>query len=114
SKNLIFDNGSGGIAVTSGANNGIPAPTVVQDERTVTITTLPGAIVEIYSDDSGQGRFFEARITATNGTVTLTRTWKGAQVNATATDANGNSSGFAFNRGMLYGTNFVRLPLIRL
>jgi parallel beta-helix repeat protein len=112
-KNLIFENGSGGIAVTSGANNGIPAPTVAQDERTVTITTLPGSTVEIYSDDSGQGRFFEARITATTGTISMTRTWKGAKVNATATDANGNSSAFAFNRGMLYGTNFIRIPLIR-
>ncbi|MEO7910923.1 MAG: right-handed parallel beta-helix repeat-containing protein, partial [Roseiflexaceae bacterium] len=113
SKNLVYDNLIGGIVLTSGANNGTPAPTVDQDGKTVTITTQPGAMVEIYSDDSGQGRFFEARIKATSDTITLTRSWKGAKVNATATDTEGNSSGFAFNRGMFTGSYFISIPLIR-
>jgi len=113
SKNLVYDNLLGGIVISSGANNGIPAPIVEQKGKSVTITTQPGSMVEIYSDDGGQGRFFEVRIKATSGTITLTRSWKGAKVNATATDAEGNSSGFAFNRALIQGTNVVRIPLIR-
>jgi parallel beta-helix repeat protein len=112
-KNVVYGNGAGGIAITSGANNGIPAPTVEQDGRSVTITTQPGAVVEIYSDGAGQGRFFEARITATSGTITMSRAWKGTSVNATATDSEGNSSGFAFNRGALTGSNAIFVPMVR-
>jgi parallel beta-helix repeat protein len=112
-KNLVYDNRAGGIVNTSGANNGISAPTVVQNGKSVTITTQPGTIIEIYSDDIGQGRFFEARITATNGTITMTRSWKGAKVNATATDADGNSSGFAFNRALSGGSRRIFLSLIK-
>jgi parallel beta-helix repeat protein len=114
SKNLVYDNLAGGIVITSGGNNGIPAPTVEQDGKSVTITTQPGAMVEIFSDDSGQGRFFEARIKATSDTITLSRSWKGAKVNATVTDADGNSSGFAFNRALAPGdiASRVFLPLI--
>jgi parallel beta-helix repeat protein len=113
SKNLVYDNLLGGIVITSGANNGTPAPTVEQDGKTVTITTQPGSMLEIYSDDNGQGRFFEARIKASSDTITLTRSWKGAKVNATATDSEGNSSAFAFNRAMLVGSNVIRIPLLR-
>jgi parallel beta-helix repeat protein len=98
SKNTVFDNWAGGITITSGANNGVPAPDIVQAGRTITVTTQPGTIVEIFSDNAGQGRFFEARMTVASGTVTLTRTWKGKVVNATATDSSGNTSGFTFNR----------------
>ncbi|MDQ2996047.1 MAG: right-handed parallel beta-helix repeat-containing protein, partial [Chloroflexota bacterium] len=52
SKNLVSDNLLGGIVMTSGANNGTPAPTVAQDGKTVTITTQPGSMVEIYSHAS--------------------------------------------------------------
>ena len=112
-KNLVYDNITGGIVITSGANNGIPAPTVVQDGKTVTITTLPGATVELYSDMQGQGQYFETRMVVASGTVTLKRTWKGPVVNATVTDTSGNSSGFAFNRGLAGGSVRVFLPLIK-
>ncbi len=59
-KNLVFDNIAGGIATTSGANNGVPAPKIVQKKRTITVTAAPGTIIEIFSDDGGQGRYFEA------------------------------------------------------
>jgi parallel beta-helix repeat protein len=97
-KNIVFGNHAGGIAITSGANNGIPAPSIVQNTRTVTLTTTPGTWVELYSDDAGQGRFFEARVKVDSGTLVMTRSWKGKLVNATATDAAGNTSAFAFNR----------------
>jgi parallel beta-helix repeat protein len=107
-KNLVFDNRAGGIVITSGANDGMPSPTVAQQGHTVTITTMPGTIVEIYSDNAGQGRFFEARLTPNGGTITLTRSWKGSVVNAIAVDTAGNTSGFAINRS----SNTVYLPLI--
>jgi parallel beta-helix repeat protein len=112
-KNLIFGNGSGGISVTSGANNGIPAPTIVQDGKTVTVTTQPGMTIELFSDDGGQGSNFEARMVAPTGSITMTRAWKGSKVNATATDADGNSSGFTFNHGAFLGSNLLYLPSIR-
>jgi parallel beta-helix repeat protein len=112
-KNLVYGNRAGGIAITSGANNGAPAPTVAQDGQSVTITTTPGATLEIYSDAQGQGQYFEARVVASTGTVTLKRAWKGAVVNATATDASGNSSGFALNRGFAGGVPRVFMPLIK-
>src|SRR5262249_50556980 len=56
-KNLVFDNRAGGIVITSGANDGMPSPTVAQQGHTVTITTMPGTTIEIYSDNAGQGRF---------------------------------------------------------
>jgi parallel beta-helix repeat protein len=112
-KNLVFDNAAGGIAVTGGANNGIPAPAIKQDGRTVTVTGLPGTTVELYSDDGGQGRFFEMRVKLNTGTMTVTRSWKGATVNATATDADGNTSGFAFNRGAAPANALIYVPLAR-
>jgi hypothetical protein len=108
-KNTVFDNWAGGITITSGANNGVPAPAIVQAGRTITVTTVPGTVVEIFSDNGGQGRFFEARMTVASGTLTLTRAWKGRLVNVTATDSSGNTSGFAFNHRSVV----VYLPLAR-
>ena len=99
-KNLVYDNLRRRHRQHQRGQQWHPRADDCAGRQKVTITTQPGAMVEIYSDDGGQGRFFEARIKATNGTITLTRSWKGAQVNATATDADGNSSGFAFNRAM--------------
>jgi parallel beta-helix repeat protein len=108
-KNTVFDNWAGGITITSGANDGVPAPALVQAGRTITVTTLPGTIVELFSDGGGQGRFFEARIKVDSGTLTLTRAWQGQLVNTTATDSAGNTSGFAFNRR----SSAVYLPILR-
>jgi parallel beta-helix repeat protein len=109
-KNLVYNNGGGGIVTMSGANNGVPVPQIVQKGKTVTITTMPGAVVEIYSDSGGQGRYFESRMTATTGTLTLTRSWKGSMVNATATDSAGNTSGFARDIGSFR----MYMPLARI
>lgn len=108
-KNLVYDNSAGGIINTSGANNGIEPPAIAQDGRTVTVTATPGATVELYSDNSGQGRYFEARMqVGPTGTLTLTRAWKGRLVNGTVTDSEGNTSGFSFDMG----ANRVYLPLV--
>jgi hypothetical protein len=83
---------------------------------TVTGTTLPGATVEIFSDAGKQGRFFEGRTVASaNGSFSFTaaRPWRGASVNAVATDTSGNSSGFTFNAGGFVAFSRIMLPIVR-
>ena len=95
---------------TSSANNGIKAPVLTRNGNTVTGTTLPGTTVELFSDDAGQGRYFETRVTAgADGTFRAARAWKGAIVNAVVTDQDKNSSGFTVNMGA--GTNKLFLPI---
>ncbi len=113
SKNSVSGNGAGGITNTSSANNGIKPPKLDPvTGTTVTGTAAPGAKIEIFSDPSGQARFFEGTTTAgPDGkfSFTASQPWKGAVVNATATDADGNSSGLAIDNG----SRFIYLPIIR-
>lgn len=107
--NAIYSNGSGGIVTTNNANGSIKAPSVLRTGNTVTITTLPNAWVDLYSDAGGQGRYFEVRLQAnSSGSLIVTRTWQSQMVNATATDSGGNSSSFTYN----LGAHQVYLPLI--
>jgi len=115
-ENAVFDNARGGIVTTSGANNSMPRPLIFQQGQVVTGTTTPGAVVEIFSDTERQGRYFEGRTTAdANGRFTFiaARPWQAPNLNATATDAQGNSSGFTTNEGEPIGANRVYLPIIR-
>jgi parallel beta-helix repeat protein len=112
-QNSVSGNGAGGITNTSSANNGIKPPLLDPAAgTTVTGTTVPGARVEIFSDSSGQARFFEGTTTAgADGkfSFTASQAWKGTIVNATATDGSGNSSGLAFDEA----SRIVYLPIIR-
>ncbi|MBC8076617.1 MAG: right-handed parallel beta-helix repeat-containing protein [Chloroflexales bacterium] len=112
SKNLVFNNGVGGIITTSDANNDIQAPVILtQKGNKISGTAAPGARVELYSDPNGQASIYETVVTAkADGTWSSTRSWKARYVNATATDAEGNSSGFALN--MPNQDYEVYLPLI--
>ena len=111
-ENQVFDNRDGGIVTTSAASTGIPAPKLMREETVVTGSAAPGAVVELFSDNGGQGRFFETRVTAgTDGSFRVEHNWQGANVNATATDSNGNSSAFTLNRSALLPA--VYLPLIQ-
>lgn len=113
-RNTIYTNRSGGIATTSDANNAIKAPVLTRTGNEVTGTTRPNATVELYSDDAGQGRIYELTVTAdASGAFRATRSWKGAMVNAYVTDADGNSSAFAFNHPAGAGTSLLFLPLVR-
>jgi parallel beta-helix repeat protein len=112
SQNNINSNNAGGITNTSSANNGIKPPKIVTATATqVTGTTVPGARVEIFSDNFGQGRHYEGVTTAgSDGTFSFSVTaWKGSTVNATATDGNGNSSGLAIDKASFV----IHLPLAR-
>jgi parallel beta-helix repeat protein len=116
SENSIFGNSVGGIATTSSANGGIQPPTLAVSGHTVTGTTVPGAVVEIYSDAGKQGRFFEGRVTAdTKGAFafTATKPWQAPNQNASATDPSGDSSGFTYNVGQFVAFWRVQLPLAR-
>ena len=84
-------------------------PNIVQEKRNVTVTAARGTIIEIFSDNGGQGRYFEYRGKLDTGSITLNRAWKGQFINATATDADGNSSALAFNRQITR----VYLPVVR-
>ncbi len=114
SENRVFNNMVGGIAITSGANDALAAPRIVQQEgRTVIGTATPGTVVEIFSDTGGQGLYFEGS-TTTNAdgsfSFTAAQNWRAPNLNATATDANGNSSAFTYNRRG--SVPFVYLPLV--
>ena len=109
-ENQVFKNLLGGIVTTSSANNGIKAPVLTRNSNVITGTALPGATVELFSDDAGQGRYFETRVTAgADGRFRVARAWKGAIVNAVVTDQDKNSSGFTINMGV--GTNKLFLPI---
>jgi parallel beta-helix repeat protein len=100
-ENQIFANGLGGIVTTGGANGALPPPAITsQQGLKVTGTAAPGAIVRIFSDTARQGQFYEGSTTAgQDGTFTFTASspWHAPNLNATATNAQGNSSAFTYN-----------------
>ncbi|WP_161668805.1 right-handed parallel beta-helix repeat-containing protein [Kallotenue papyrolyticum] len=115
SENSIFAN-RGGIAVTGGAQAGVTAPRITVTRPTVVAGTAdPGATVEIFSDDGGQGRYFEGRTVASaTGVWSFQpgRVWRGRTLNATATAANGTSSRFAIESASVSEPATVYLPLV--
>lgn len=107
-ENLVYANSRGGIVTTSESNDAIAPPTIIRQQEVISGTATPGAVVEIFSDTGGQGRYFEGRTTANaDGTYMFTaaQAWQAPNINATATDANGNSSGFTYNVGATPGAN---------
>ena len=112
SKNAVSSNHVGGIITTGAANNGIEAPVIiVQQGNKISGTAAPGARIELFSDPLGQGLNYETTATANaDGKWSKTYTWKARYVNATATDAQGNSSSFAIN--VPNQENKIFLPLI--
>lgn len=114
-ENRVFDNALGGIVNTGGANDGIKPPTISQQGLGVTGTARPGAVVEIYSDTDRQGHYFEGRTIADSSgrySFVAAQPWQAPNLNATATDPAGNSSGFTYNVGEPIGSNRVYLPII--
>lgn len=110
-ENQIFQNWSGGIVTTSGANNAIKPPKITRSGNTVTGTAPAGTTIELFSDDGGQGRYFETSVLVeADGTFRTTRSWKGAIVNAVVIDQDKNSSGFALNT--VNGPNKMFLPTV--
>ncbi len=116
-ENLVFDNAQGGIVTTSSANNSMKPPALSQQGLVVTGTTTPGAVVELFSDIDRQGQNFEGRTVADVAGIfnfTATQPWHAPNLNATATDTQGNSSGFTYNAGAVPATaHHMYLPMVR-
>lgn len=97
-RNSITSNSGSGILLEAGANNDMPAP-VVTGVAPLTGTAPANATVEIFADDENEGRIFVASVIA-NATGQFSSgldfsAYGGMNITATATDAEGNTSGFS-------------------
>ena len=97
SQNSIYDNTNQGIDNRSGGNEEVSPPQVAAAAGDqVTGTALPNALVEVFGDDSDEGRYYLGQTTTDAfGNWTFTGTLRGSTVTGTATDAAGNTSEFA-------------------
>jgi len=111
--NSIHDNSGKGIELKDGGNDGVLPPTITSADCThVSGTVNNYSQVDIYSDMNGEGEFYEANDWShpTEGTFTITGSFRGPNITATATDQDHNTSEFSlpFN-GACY-TNYM--PII--
>ncbi|HEX5689832.1 MAG TPA: right-handed parallel beta-helix repeat-containing protein, partial [Roseiflexaceae bacterium] len=115
SANSIFANGLGGIVATGGANGGIAPPKITgRQGLQVSGTATPGTLVRIFSDMAQQGQFYEGSTTAgADGSFSFSvaSAWHAPNLNATATDAAGNSSAFTYNSRTILPRLY--LPVVR-
>jgi hypothetical protein len=93
--NSVYSSAREGILLKQDANANLAAPTLI-GVSPVSGTTCPACIVDIYSDDSDEGKMYEGWTTAdANGLFTFEETPAGPFVTTTATDAQGNTSSFS-------------------
>lgn len=99
SSNSIHKNGEKGIDISSGGNNLLPSPTITGvTHTTVTGTACAGCRVEIFSDKTKEGRYYEGfTIVSASGSFSFLASGSlhGPKVTATATDDQGNTSEFS-------------------
>lgn len=104
-RNVIHRNGGLGIDNVWGGGLELPPPTITFD--TLTATTLSGvapadATVEVFSDEGGQGAFYEGETTAdASGYFTFVKDsgFRGPYITAIAIDGTGNTSEFSSRAG---------------
>jgi parallel beta-helix repeat protein len=118
SENSLFDNETGGVAVTDGANASISqAVSISVKVRVVTGSAQPGATVEIFTDNNGQGRYYHgSTVVQPDGKFSFTLTdgkWKGAQITTVVIDAQGNASRFSSGELAPALPDNVYMPLVR-
>ncbi len=99
-ENAIYGNSVAGIDLGLGGNNELTAPAIETASNAAMSGYAPvaGARVEIFSDESGQGRVYEgATVSAADGSFTFTKPagFTGPSLTVTATDAAGNTSEFS-------------------
>ncbi|NWF88488.1 MAG: T9SS type A sorting domain-containing protein [Ignavibacteriaceae bacterium] len=98
-RNSISKNGGKGIETINGGNKDIVPPLILSASPSiVTGTSSPGCIIEIFSDDEDEGRYFLGSTTADssgNFALTITEPIPLSHVTATCTDAEGNTSEFS-------------------
>ncbi|MGD2205967.1 MAG: right-handed parallel beta-helix repeat-containing protein [Anaerolineae bacterium] len=99
-RNSIHDNGGLGIDNVDGGNTELPAPIIMAYDLaagTASGTACDNCTVELFSDEHGEGRWFEDSTTANaSGDWSLSKgsAFTGPELTATATDAAGNTSEF--------------------
>lgn len=99
SHNSIYNNGGLGIETTNGGNIELTPPTITTvTSSSVSGQSQPDHVVEIFSDNSDEGCWFEGSVMA-DGTGVFTLTYSGVfsgfNLTATATDTDGNTSEFS-------------------
>jgi parallel beta-helix repeat protein len=111
-QNSIYSNTLGGILTSCPiAPPTVTVASVGATETVVTGTTFPNAIVEIFSDDDGQGRVYEGtRQADSSGRFTLSKaSFAGPNITATSRDANGDTSAFSLEPAHLDWTLLLYL-----
>lgn len=113
SRNKIYDNSGAGIDLVDGGNGEPHRPGVTwADCQGVDGTAYPYSRVEIFSDENGEGRWYEGSITLGGGPVFC---WmgkvQGPNVTVTMTDVEGNTS--ELSAPAARRCHQVRLPLVR-
>ena len=103
-QNSIYDNGVDGVTgifLSVGGNSELLRPVILDfdlEEGIARGITCAKCIVELFSDESRQGRIFEGRVTATDaGTFAFDagQPFTGPHLTAITTDLEGNSSAFS-------------------
>ena len=114
SRNRIYGNQLAGIRLSYGGNNAIAAPSIITARPTlVSGVACANCIVEIFSDQDGQGAVYEGHTTANPAgkwTFSKPAGVTGPHLTATATGSDGNTS--EFSAPQLLTAHSVWLPLI--
>ncbi|MBD3288917.1 T9SS type A sorting domain-containing protein [candidate division KSB1 bacterium] len=97
SGNLISQNQYSGIYNDSGGNNELSPPTIQSvSGGSIKGTSIPNAIIEIFSDNNNQGMHFHGETIAdASGNFSWSGEVIGQNITATATDEDGNTSQFS-------------------
>jgi hypothetical protein len=117
-KNSIYDNYAFGIFLLNGGNTMLFPPQISDHNvalGTVSGTSCANCIIEIFSDGNREGKIYEGQTIAdSKGSFTFSKggSFTGPNLNATNTDAAGNTSDFSSTYQTLQDKN--RLPKIRL
>ncbi len=111
-QNSIFSNGGKGIRNINGGNLQLDVPAVSQ-ANCEALKGIAGAdaTVEIFSDSSDEGQFYEGTTVANWILFSWSGSFRGPNVTATATDSTGNTS--EFSAPFTGACPKVYLPLVR-
>ena len=97
--NAVTGNHTVGIQLGDGGNQMLAAPVITFcNKRSVSGTACTGCLVDIFSDMNDQGAIYEgSTMTDSSGafTFSMSAAMSGPKITATATDSQGNSSGFS-------------------
>jgi hypothetical protein len=94
--NSTYSNGGSGIDNASGGNLEL-APPVISSTGSAAGTACANCTIDVYSDDLNEGRVYHGQTTAdATGRWRFSGAVTGPLVTATATDASGNTSEFAY------------------